>query len=186
MPDSTSQTRRRTLSQNSGYSADSEDATNDIESSKTCKDDDNAHPRANEDEDGDPFWPSPILQRAMIESPREQGMVDWVFRYRIADDDLVSSSIDSALGRPLEAIDLVQSHIGSSGSQKFEEANLASDRKTFFGNVNNSTLFTPGGSRKSVTFGRARVVSDSDEHSDYFSMGRLPVMCTTLLTDKSI
>lgn len=176
--------RIRASSQVRGFSADSEGAaTNAIYKPKNSSKNDEVDVHDDEGDKPDGFWPSPILQRAMVESPREQGIIDWHSKYRSvnAAHASISSSTDSALGNRFGATELKQSDLGSPGSQKSIEDTESWTEDEDISKFDPRAFYTPGGSKKSVTFGRASIVSDSDDHSDYFSMSKCQKECITKL-----
>lgn len=89
---------------------------------------------------------SPILQHAMIESPKEQVLVK-------------SRSIASRKNSLGSACSLADSESGA--------------RVAIHGDYlcTGDPCFTPGGTKKSVKFGSASLLDCTDDQSDYFSMG---------------
>lgn len=110
-----------------------------------------------EEEDFDPSLFSPILRNALIESPREQEIVN-------VDSKLRSQERTTRLLGSLQ----FTSFDNMSKLQRVK--GIRSSKERLNTPLEEGDIITPGGSKKAVKFGHTKVLDTADAHSDYFSM----------------
>lgn len=106
------------------------------------------------------FWLSPVLQSAMIESPKEQEIIDWNCRTKPSSSYDVTPGSQHANCAGTSRVSAFWNHSNMPGSYLLRPVRSDDDQ----------TCDLHSGTKKSVTFGPASFCSVPDTSSDYFSM----------------